>query len=59
MANKQKHRVSNYNPRPSQTSSEPQNALYDAMKTMGKKSMKISDIPKFLKQTKKELDKGK
>tara|TARA_R100001594_G_scaffold11906_9_gene26674 strand:+ start:185 stop:364 length:180 start_codon:yes stop_codon:yes gene_type:complete len=59
MANKQKHRVSNYRPRPDSVSNEPQSALYDAMKDMGKTSMKISDIPKFLKQTKKELNKGK
>ena len=38
---------------------EPQSALFDAMKEMGKPSMKVSDIPKFLKQTKKELNKGK
>lgn len=59
MANKQKHRVLNYNPRPTQTSNESQNALFDAMETLGKKSMRISEIPKFLKKTKKELNKGK
>ena len=59
MATKQKHRVSGYNPRPTQASNETQNVLYDAMETLGKKSMRISDIPKFLKQTKKELNKGK
>ena len=59
MANKQKHRVSNYKPRPDMVTNEPQSALFDAMKEMGKTSMKVSDIPKFLKQTKKELNKGK
>ena len=59
MANKPKHRVTRYNPRPDMVTNEPQSALFDAMKDMGKTSMKISDIPKFLKETKKELNKGK
>lgn len=59
MSNKPKHRVSQYNPRPDMVTNEPQSALFDAMKELGKTSMKISDIPKFLKQTKKELNKGK
>ena len=59
MANKQKHRVSRYRPRPDMVTNESQNALFDAMKEMGKASMKISDIPKFLKETKAELKKLK